>query len=96
MSRQLHSKSVKASGPKVLFEPLAELRTEGMALEILVKGLVFLDVQFGMTTAMVGGVGECLCGATTPRASKVGSYFQQYASIISDYANMRVYISCRL
>ena len=47
---------------KVIFEPLVELRTEGIALEILVKGLLFLDVHFGITTATVNSVDQCVCG----------------------------------
>ena len=67
----MHSKSVKASAAKVLFEPFGELRTEGMTLEILAKGLIFLDVQFGITAATVSGIGECMCGAAVHKLPQV-------------------------
>lgn len=50
------------NGSKLLFEPLIELKTEGIALEIIVKGLLFLDVHFGISSAVVNSVGTCVCG----------------------------------
>lgn len=63
LSRTLKSGSTKSTGSQAVFEPLAELKTEGMVLEILVRGLLFLDVQFGITSAVVAAIGQCACGS---------------------------------
>lgn len=55
---------MKSSSGKVIFEPLVELKTEGVALEILAKGLLFLDVHFGITSAVVSSVDHCVCGVS--------------------------------
>ena len=62
---------MKVSTVKALFEPLAELKMEGTSLELLAKGLVFFDAQFGVTAASVKGIGECICDAAIPRSSQV-------------------------
>lgn len=60
-----HSKSSTGRrASKVTFVPLCELKTEGISLEILVKGLIFLDVQFGMTAAAIDSCGNCACGVS--------------------------------
>lgn len=62
---------MKNSSSKVVFEPLLELTTEGVALEILVRGLLFLDVHFGISAATISAVGQCVCGAEVADSSEV-------------------------
>ncbi|KAJ8322212.1 hypothetical protein KUTeg_000683 [Tegillarca granosa] len=51
-------------GPqKVAFRPFMLLEGEGIALEILVQGLLFFDVQFGVTNMLLTSQGQCICGA---------------------------------
>lgn len=72
LSHTLKSGSAKSVSSKVVFEPVVELKTEGMALEILARGLLFLDVHFGIVSAVVTAIDQCVCGVHQPDCETVG------------------------
>ena len=49
-------------------------------MEVLMQGLVFFNVQFGMTNLRVFSQGNCVCGARSEENSRVSymivSFFQ--------------------
>ncbi|KAK3589215.1 hypothetical protein CHS0354_020076 [Potamilus streckersoni] len=51
-------------GPrKISFNPFLYLESEGISLAMLIKGLDFFDVQFGITNIQIISQGTCICEA---------------------------------
>ena len=50
-------------GPqKVQFRPCLSLECEAIGLEVLLRGLSFFNVQFGISGMKIQGLGEAICG----------------------------------
>ena len=51
-------------GPqKIAFRPFLYLETEGIGVDIVMKGLTFFNVQFGISSISLETRGNCICGA---------------------------------
>ncbi|XP_055998709.1 intermembrane lipid transfer protein VPS13B-like isoform X2 [Ostrea edulis] len=51
-------------GPeKIAFRPFMFLKAEGIGLDIIMKGLTFFNVQFGISNISLETRGNCICGA---------------------------------
>ena len=67
-----HTKEKAHYGPKkVSFKPFMYLESEGISLEVLIQGLLFFDVQCGITNLRIFSQGNCICGAKTEENSRV-------------------------
>lgn len=51
-------------GPqKMAFRPFIFLEAEGLALDILLQGLNYFNIQLGLTNIRLLSEGNCICGA---------------------------------
>ena len=59
-------------GPrKVAFKPFLYLESDGISMEMLMQGLTFFDIQFGVTSLAIYSQGPCICGAEGEENSRV-------------------------
>lgn len=63
-------------GPqKIAFRPFMNLEAEGIGVDIVMKGLTFFNVQFGISNISLETRGNCICGADDSEELRV-SIFQ--------------------
>lgn len=62
-------------GPKkIVFKPFLYLESDGISMEMLMQGITFFDIQFGVTSVAVYSQGPCICGAEGEENSRVSLF----------------------
>ena len=68
-------------GPqKIAFRPFILLEGEGIAVDILMQGLIFFDAQIGITTLKMTSQGQCICGVSDEKDERVSTEVYQLIS----------------
>ena len=49
---------------RVTFAPCILWEADGISLEVLIQGLLFFNVQFGVTSTRIAIQGEAMCGVS--------------------------------
>lgn len=61
-------------GPqKIAFRPFMYLEAEGIGVDIVMKGLTFFNVQFGISNISLETRGNCICGADDSEELRVST-----------------------
>lgn len=70
-------------GPKkVAFRPFLYLESEGIAMDMLMEGLTFFDLQMGITNLAIYSQGMCICGAEGEENARVCPAFESCTVMI--------------
>lgn len=78
-------------GPeKIAFRPFMFLKAEGIGLDIIMKGLTFFNVQFGISNISLETRGNCICGADDGEDQRVYVYSIQIKGCSTGF-DMHIY-----